>query len=159
MVSLPPPDISAAYVDDKNRPSKDFFNWIKSLYQSLVENTDALAAIYTEWTAYTPTITAETGTITTKSAVARFKQIGKTVFLQADITITNAGAATGGLIITLPAADHAPPSFFMFGGSETTGTAFGFPGGSSNLVIFNSDGSSPIVTGNVLTISGSYEAA
>lgn len=32
---LPPPDISAAYVDDQRRPSKDFYNWIKSLDTSV----------------------------------------------------------------------------------------------------------------------------
>ena len=32
---LPPPDISAAYVDDAKRPSKDFYNWIKSLYDTV----------------------------------------------------------------------------------------------------------------------------
>jgi hypothetical protein len=29
---LPPPDIGAAYVDEEKRPSKDFYNWIRSLY-------------------------------------------------------------------------------------------------------------------------------
>jgi hypothetical protein len=32
MALLPPPDIGAAYVDEAKRPSKDFYNWIKSLY-------------------------------------------------------------------------------------------------------------------------------
>lgn len=32
MALLPPPDIGAAYVDESKRPSKDFYNWIKSLY-------------------------------------------------------------------------------------------------------------------------------
>ena len=34
MALLPPPDISAAYVNE-SRPSKDFYNWIKSLYDSV----------------------------------------------------------------------------------------------------------------------------
>ena len=159
MALLPPPDISAAYVDDSNRPSKDFFNWIKSLYQIVTDNVAALAVINAAWTAYTPTITAETGTITTKSAVARFKQVGKLVFLCADITITNAGAATGALRITLPAAARTPPpGFIMFGVSETTGSAFGFPD-VGLMSMLNLDGSTPIVTGNVLSINGFYEAA
>ena len=33
LMLLPPPDISAAYVDDAKRPSKDFYNWIRSLYE------------------------------------------------------------------------------------------------------------------------------
>jgi hypothetical protein len=30
---LPPPDIGAAYVDEDKRPSKDFYNWVRSLYE------------------------------------------------------------------------------------------------------------------------------
>lgn len=159
MALLPPPDISAAYVDDSNRPSKDFFNWIKSLYQIVIGNVAALAVINAAWTAWTPTITADTGTITTKSAVARFKQVGKLVFVCADITVTTAGTGAGALNITLPVAERTPPpTGVMFGVSETTGPAFGFVG-SGALAILNLDGSTPIVSGNLLSISGFYEAA
>jgi len=36
MALLPPPDIVANYVDEKGKPSKDFFNWIRSLYAAVL---------------------------------------------------------------------------------------------------------------------------
>lgn len=159
MALLPPPDLGTAYVDSANRPSKDFFNWIKSIYQAVVANIAAIAAINAAWTAWTPTITASTGTITTKSAVARFKQIGKTVFFSADITITNAGSGTDFLVITVPVAERpTPPGFEFFGGGEVTGSAFGFID-TGHIFILSLDGSSPIVAGATITITGFYEAA
>jgi hypothetical protein len=56
----------------------------------------------TAWTTYTPTITSQTGTITTSSATGRYKQIGKTVFVEVDITVTTAGTGAGSLLATLP---------------------------------------------------------
>jgi hypothetical protein len=35
MALLPPPDIGAAYVDEAKRPSKDFYNWVRSLYDTM----------------------------------------------------------------------------------------------------------------------------
>ncbi len=35
MALLPPPDIGAAYVDESKRPSKDFYNWVKSIYDTV----------------------------------------------------------------------------------------------------------------------------
>lgn len=57
------------------------------------------------WTAYTPAVTASTGTFTTVSATGRYKRFGsagKTILLQIDVTITTAGTATGILQATLP---------------------------------------------------------
>lgn len=56
----------------------------------------------TAWSTYTPTITSQTGTITTSSAGGRYKQLGKTVILQIDITITTVGTGAGSVIATLP---------------------------------------------------------
>lgn len=54
------------------------------------------------WTSYTPTITSLGGTPTTVSATGRYKVIGKTVIVQAEVTITNAGTATGNVNFSLP---------------------------------------------------------
>jgi hypothetical protein len=36
MALLPPPDIGASYVDkESGRPSKDFYNWIRSIYETV----------------------------------------------------------------------------------------------------------------------------
>lgn len=54
------------------------------------------------WTSFSPTITAQTGTITTSSATGRYRQIGKTIICQVDVTITIAGTGAGGLRASLP---------------------------------------------------------
>lgn len=64
------------------------------------------------WTAYSPTVSAQAGTITTYSATGRSKTIGKTVLVQVDIALTNVGSATGALFITTPAT---PAAFYNAG--------------------------------------------
>jgi hypothetical protein len=59
------------------------------------------------WTSYVPTVTAQGGTITAYTATGRYKQIGKTVFLEADVTITTVGTASTGMIVTIPSAAAA----------------------------------------------------
>lgn len=55
------------------------------------------------WTSYTPTVSAQTGTITSTSNISgAFKVIGKTAFVFATATITNAGTGAGSIIFTLP---------------------------------------------------------
>jgi hypothetical protein len=54
------------------------------------------------WTSYTPTVTAQSGSITTSSAVGFYSQSGKTVCYSARVTITTAGTGSGTLIVTLP---------------------------------------------------------
>jgi hypothetical protein len=51
------------------------------------------------WTAYTPTVAAGTGSITTSSASGRYIQIGKFVFVCVSATVTTNG--TGGTYITV----------------------------------------------------------
>ena len=60
------------------------------------------------WTAYTPTITADTGTITA-SAVnnAYYCRIGKVVIVSFDITITTKGTGAGGIKLTTPVTAKA----------------------------------------------------
>lgn len=54
------------------------------------------------WATYTPTVTAGGGTFTTVSATGRYRQIGKTIILEAYVTITTAGTASGQLKVSLP---------------------------------------------------------
>lgn len=69
---------------------------------NIATNTADISAIKSAWTPYTPTVTAQSGTITTSSATGRYKQDGKTIIVQLDITITTAGTGSFGLIATLP---------------------------------------------------------
>jgi hypothetical protein len=59
------------------------------------------------WSTYTPTVTAGSGTPTTVTATGRYKQIGKTVIVEMDITITAIGTAAGSLLATLPVNSSA----------------------------------------------------
>lgn len=55
------------------------------------------------WTSWTPTISAVSGTITTSSITsAAYQQIGKVVICRFDVSISNAGTASGALRLTVP---------------------------------------------------------
>jgi len=57
----------------------------------------------TAWTAYTPAVKGENGsTAGSVTAVARYKQIGKTVFVIGYVTITTMSPATGTIRVSLP---------------------------------------------------------
>ena len=58
----------------------------------------------TAWTTYTPSVTAGAGTFGSVSATGRYKQIGKTVFVSIDVTITTNGTANNYFIVTAPTA-------------------------------------------------------
>lgn len=63
----------------------------------------ALAGASTAWTTYTPSVTVDSGAITTLGAVSgRFKTIGKTTFVAISVTITTNGTAASALNATLP---------------------------------------------------------
>jgi len=87
------------------------------------------------WTSYTPTVTAQSGSITAYTATGRYKQLGKTVIMQADVTITTVGTATLGMRVTLP----------------FTATAFNFAGTSREIALTGKAGSSNVLaSGTVL---------
>lgn len=70
------------------------------------------------WTQNTPTVTSQTGTITTVgSHNIYYVVLGKTVFFTVDIVITTAGTGAGYLHSTLPFT----PSFYTAGGGRENG--------------------------------------
>lgn len=55
------------------------------------------------WIVYSPTVTSAAGTLTTLGTVsARYLRMGKTVFLEYDISITTNGTGSGSISVTLP---------------------------------------------------------
>jgi hypothetical protein len=54
------------------------------------------------WTAYTPTVAAGTGSITTSSASGRYIQIGKFVFVCVSATVTTNGTGATYITVTTP---------------------------------------------------------
>lgn len=77
--------------------------------QSALDNTTKVATTayvdqyHTAWTAFSPTITCGTGSLTTYTANGRYKQSGKFMFLSLQLIITTAGTCGGGtMTFSLP---------------------------------------------------------
>tara|TARA_R110000868_G_scaffold96010_7_gene264133 strand:- start:828 stop:2720 length:1893 start_codon:yes stop_codon:yes gene_type:complete len=119
-----------------------------------------IQTIPNSWTAYTPSITAGTGTITTSSSTGRYIKTSKTVNIQMSITITTNGTGSISVIASLP-YQASPFEFVLAGRNTTTGKMLQaeiIPG-ANYIRIFNYDNSYPInVNGEILHISGIYEA-
>jgi hypothetical protein len=71
-------------------------------YPGVSTNTASIAAHEAAWTAFTPTVTASTGTFGSLSVSGAYLAIGKTVHFQMTIQITSVGTASGDIIATLP---------------------------------------------------------
>jgi hypothetical protein len=132
---------------DPGTPTKDFFNWLKKV-----------SDFGAPWTAYKPTVSAQSGTITSYTSSARYKEIGKTVLLQIQINITNAGTAGGYIAASLPKA-AVPGQIYMISGRETavTGNALIGQVAGATVGILTYNNASPAVTGWQLNLGGSYE--
>jgi hypothetical protein len=112
------------------------------------------------WTAYTPVITAEAGTITTSSASGRYSTIGKSVFFSMVITITTSGTGTGNLMATLPINTKDTLGTQMSAGIEATVTGSLVHGliASNSINIRDYINNGIISNGATVYISGTYEA-
>lgn len=112
------------------------------------------------WAAWTPTVTAESGTFTTVSGAGRYAQIGKTIVWEATITITTVGSATFGVKFTLPVTAQNATAHIGYGRSVASGAALQVRlNATTNATILRYDDASPIGAGAVLRINGTYEAA
>jgi hypothetical protein len=115
----------------------------------------------TAWTAYTPTVTAFGGTLTTASAQGRYKQRGKSLELRVAVTITTNGTGSSAIVFTLPFATPNNEDQFI-GGLETalSGKALRghVPKNTSNCLVQFYDASYPGADGAVLVLTGVYES-
>lgn len=114
------------------------------------------------WAAYTPAVTAGSGTFTTVSATGRYKQLGKTVFVQIKVIDTTNGSAAGFVIAALPVVPVLNNSFALCGfyqsGVMVAGNISTAGGGVAN--IFKYDGTFPMSGGgDTLWVSGVYESS
>ena len=130
-----------------------------------------LGGTSTGWTTYSPTIT-QTNTPTKTTHYAKYKQIGKTVFVNVHVTFTSAGTAGGRIKCSLPiAVGDAGISQIGSGLFFDSGTAY-YPGSAilidaNNVELYthasaNAFGSSPAVTianNDELNFSLTYEVA
>lgn len=113
------------------------------------------------WTAYTPTISSSSGTITTPGTCSgRYKQNGKTVHFSVSCSITTNGTGSGVIRITLPV--NAAGIRCVFSGAELgisgkSVQAYNNLASSVMNVVFL-DFTYPGVDGAVFNISGTYES-
>ncbi len=120
----------------------------------------AVSGLSKAWTAYTPTVTAVAGTITTVSATGAYLIVGKVTFVDISITVTTNGTGSGHLIATLP--NTPANNLHTFAGREVALTGKMLQGrviAATGLRIFYYDGTYPGADGASIAISGIYEAA
>jgi hypothetical protein len=113
------------------------------------------------WSAFTPTISAQTGTLTSASGAGRFLQIGKMIMGTVTITITTAGTGAGILQFTLPVTAQA-------GSNVAYGVGRSFNAGNMQHAFAMSttlggcldyDNNTPIADGETVFVNFMYEAA
>jgi hypothetical protein len=106
------------------------------------------------WNAYTPTITAGSGTITTVGTVsAQWKQTGDIIDLYGSVAITTAGTGAGSLNVSLP---FTTASFATGVATLTSGTKSGaarITSGGNTALLTAADGTTFIANGNVVTFA------
>ena len=150
MADIPDLDSTVAIVfTSTGKPTKDFYNWLKQV-----------SSFASAWTTYTPTVSANSGTVTSYTSTGTFKQMGKTVFVQIQVTITNAGTAGGNINASLPVAAPTTPTQIITGReSALTGNTLNGVISGSNVAIVYYNNTFPGATGAVLNIGGTYQAA
>lgn len=113
------------------------------------------------WTSYTPTVTSASGTLTSASATGRYKQLGKTIFLEVDATVTTAGTGAGGLRVTLPFASanfNFTGAAYEYGVSATSGAAIiRFAQSTAFMSTVNASGATFIANGAGVMFGITYE--
>ncbi len=121
---------------------------------------------YPTYFAYTPTVTAGAGSITTYTATGRYNQIGKKVSFEANAIITDNGTGSSNLIFTLPIATGVSNGFYSILGREwaATGKVIGGTLETNNslttVAVTFYDNTYPGGTGsNKVNIIGWYEIA
>jgi hypothetical protein len=120
----------------------------------------------TAWTAYTPTMSSGSGTLTgtTITPSARYKTLGKTTFIEGTIILTNVGSGTpGGYVgVSLPASGPTSAASVGFVTSMTS-AAIGSSGyigsGANHIEFYRYDASSLWANGTTIYFSGVFEAS
>jgi hypothetical protein len=127
---------------------------------SAISSTDVsnITNIATAWTTYNPNITAASGAFTTVSGAGRYQQIGKTVAIFIQITVTSSGTAGGAVLADLPV--NAVSNTILAGRENiVSGSMLQSILLSSSAKIFKYDNSLPAISaGAVLLVSGIYES-
>lgn len=132
----------------------------KAKLDGVSSGADVTAASFGAWTAYTPTVSAGSGSFTSVSSNGAYRQIGKTVFVRLGVIITTNGTAASYINATLPVAGKSGVNQVLFG-SETYSTAKSMQGGIVGNIVRIRDAvdlSYPGANGRGIFLNGVYEA-
>ncbi|MET0356203.1 MAG: hypothetical protein ABW044_05455, partial [Cellvibrio sp.] len=126
---------------------------------NVTAKTMAIKPIVSDWTAYTPTVTSGSGTLTTVSATGRYISNGVKCEGSAIITITTNGTGAAFLSFTLPITSGASCRAASVGWNQGTGStlAIEITGNATTGVVVQMAGGYPGASGYVLNVTFSYE--
>lgn len=116
------------------------------------------------WTASTPTVTSSAVSGGANYPIAtcamRHRKVGRMVHFTATITVSNNRNGSGSLLLTMPFAAQASNVFIAREAVISGGACIGqMIASTSAMAIVTTANAYPAVTGSVITVSGSYEAA
>jgi hypothetical protein len=117
------------------------------------------------WTAYTPTVTPQSGSLTAYTAKGIYSQSGKTVCVSAQINITTNGTATSTMYVSLPIASKNIAGGLQWIGAALEGSTTGYSGwasvltNSSTVNLRNYNFGTFFGTGNEIAFTVTYEVA
>jgi hypothetical protein len=113
------------------------------------------------WTAYTPVVTAASGTLTTVSATGNYAQVGKICFVRFAVTITNNGTGSVAINVTLPfdrQAGYGLNSGIGSARNTSTGDLIQVnTGGGNTVILFTYNNGYPGGTGHSINGSCTFE--
>lgn len=126
---------------------------------NVTSKTMGIKPIVQDWTAYTPTVTSGSGTLTSVSATGRYISNGVKCEGSAIITITTNGTGAAFISFTLPITSGANCRAASVGWNQGTGTtlAIEISGNAATGVVVQMAGGYPGASGYVLNVSFSYE--
>jgi hypothetical protein len=106
---------------------------------------------------WTPTVAAETGTITTYTASGKYTRIGRQVTIYALVSVTDNGTGAGSLrIAALPFAaesvNYAGSGYNTASGATST---VGFAA-TNTLIVYKYDATYPVTTGQGVLVTITY---
>lgn len=111
------------------------------------------------WIAYTPTVTASSGSITTSSASGKYIQIGKFVFATVSATITTNGTGAGTVDVSAPIAQTGNASTALFRENAATGLTGQVRTAGANFILQTLTNTYPGANGYTFIFSIGYEVA
>lgn len=125
---------------------------------STVGSTTQVINTTNAWISYTPTLTCGSGSPGSQTATGLYKQMGKTVIVEINATLTTVGTCSGNLNVSLP---FTSASISVLNGRESASTGYALTGsisnGSSTASIFKYDNTAITVAGYDYILNGSYE--